>query len=337
MSALWGRGNRPTWPSGANHSCSPTRPVIPIATPCSGSTTIRAELSAISIPQLLRDEWKLLVAVMLLMAAPVALNAWRRRYTGRTGWKRFALRAAGAYASLLIMGVLGALGYFSLLSSNKLNQRLGWMTANKPVQLATGEIVLPLYSDRYFASIMAISGDRGNSWQASEPLVGYGNIQPSLVERSDGTLVAWMRESGLRKRIRYGVSSDQGRSWSSVRESALPNPGAKVAVNALASGDWLVAYNPLVDGRHSLGLAISHDEGDTWQTFHHLEEVSAEDGSFSYPCLVETSDGHIHATYTYQTRKDGKKTLESIKHVTLRRLGLAPQIQLADGPRATLR
>ena len=81
---------------------------------------------------------------MLLMAAPVAVNAWRRRRTGRAGWKRFALRATATYASLLIVGVLGAMGYFSLQSSNKLNQRLGWMTANKPVQLATGEIVLPL-------------------------------------------------------------------------------------------------------------------------------------------------------------------------------------------------
>jgi predicted neuraminidase len=184
---------------------------------------------------------------------------------------------------------------------------------------------------------MAISGDRGNSWQASEPLVGYGNIQPSLVERSDGTLVAWMRECGLRKRIRYGVSSDQGRTWSSVRESALPNPGSKVTVSALASGDWLVAYNPLVDGRHSLGLAISQDEGETWRPFHNLEEVSPKDGSFSYPCLAETSDGHIHVTYTYQQRKGGKKTLESIKHVTLGRPSSAPQIRLAEGPGATLR
>jgi predicted neuraminidase len=297
---------------------------------------IRAELSAISISQLFLDEWKLLAALMLLMAAPVAVNAWRRRCTGRRGWKRFALRATATYASLLIVGVLGTVGFFSLQSSNKLNQRLGWMTANKPVQLATGEIVLPLYSDRFFASIMAISSDRGTSWQASEPLVGYGNIQPSLVERSDGTLVAWMRDSGPRKRIRYCVSSNRGRTWSSVRESALPNPGAKVAVTALASGDWLVAYNPLVDGRHSLDLAISHDEGDTWRTFHHLEEVSPEDGSFSYPCLVETTDGQIHVTYTYRQYKDGK-TLKSIKHVSLRQPGLAPQVQMAEGPRATLR
>ena len=140
-----------------------------------------------------------------------------------------------------------------------------------------------------------------------------------------------MRESGLRKRIRYSVSSNRGRTWSSVSESALPNPGAKVAVTALASGDWVVAYNPLVDGRHSLCLAISHDEGDTWRPFHHLDEVSPEEGSFSYPCLAETSDGCIHVTYSYRQREDGK-TLKSIKHVTLRRPGLAPEVQLAESP-----
>jgi predicted neuraminidase len=295
---------------------------------------IRAEVSATSIWQLLLDEWKVLVALMLLVAGTAAVNAWRRRRTGRAGWKRFVLRATAMYASMLIVGVVGAMGYFSLQSSNKLNQRIGWMTANKPLQLATGEIVLPLYSDRFVASIMAISSDGGTTWQVSEPMVGYGNIQPSLVECSDGKLIAWMRESGPRKRIRYSASSNQGRTWSPVQESALPNPGAKVAVTSLASGDWVVAYNPLVDGRHSLCLAISDDEGDTWRPFHHLDETSPEMGSFSYPCLTETSDGCIHVTYSYRQRQDGR-ALKSIKHVILRRPALDSDVQLANSSRAT--
>ena len=297
---------------------------------------IRAELSTDSIPLLLLDAWKLLVALMLLMAAPVAVNAWRRRRTGRSGWNRFVLRAGAIYASLLIVGVVGAIGYFSFQSSNKLNQRLGWMTADKPVQLASGEIVLPLYSDRFLASIMAISSDGGTTWEASDPLVGYGNIQPSLMERRSGELVAWMRESGLRKRIRYSVSSNRGRTWSSVSESTLPNPGSKVVITALANGDWVIAYNPLVDGRHSLCLAISHDEGETWRPFHSLDETSPEKGSFSYPSLIETSDGCIQVTYSYRQREGGK-SLKSIKHVTLRPPGLVPEVQLAKSPRATRR
>jgi predicted neuraminidase len=206
------------------------------------------------------------------------------------------------------------------------------MTAEKPVQLSTGEIVLPLYSDRFVASIMAISSDGGTTWETSDPLVGYGNIQPSLVERRNGELVAWMRESGLRKRIRYSVSKDRGRTWSSVSESALPNPGAKVAITALANGDWVIAYNPLVDGRHSLCLAISKDEGETWQPFHHLDATFPEKGSFSYPSLIGTSDGCIQVTYSYR-QQEGK----SIKHVTLRTLGSIPEVQLVNRPGATRR
>ncbi|MEX2306070.1 MAG: exo-alpha-sialidase [Pirellulales bacterium] len=300
---------------------------------------IRAEFSAVSLTAILVDGWKLLVALLLMLVAPAAVHAWRRRRTGRSGWKRFALRASALYASLLVVVGVAAVGYFSLQSQSKLNQRLGWMTANKPVKLSTGEIVLPLYSDRFIASIMAISNDGGNSWQASEPLVGYGNIQPSLVETGSGELVAWMRENGPRKRVRYSVSADRGRSWSPVRESALPNPGTKVAVTALDNGDWLVAYNPLVDGRHSLSLAISNDEGHTWRPFHHLEDAaSSEEGEFSYPCLIQTSDGSIHVTYTYRRTRDGALR-KSIRHVTLRRPepASAPAVRLAEGIHGTVR
>jgi predicted neuraminidase len=297
---------------------------------------ISAEMSTMPIPLLLLDAWKHLLVVVLLLGGPVAVNAWRRRRTGRTGWKRFALRASAMYASLIVVCVGGTIGYFSLQSSDKLNQRLGWLTANKPVQLASGEIVLPLYSDRFVASIMAISSDGGTTWEASDPLVGYGNIQPSLVERRDGELVAWMRESGLRKRIRCSVSSNRGRNWSSVSDSELPNPGAKVAVVGLANDDWVMAYNPLVDGRHSLCVSVSHDEGETWRPFHSLEESLPDIGSFSYPCLAEMADGCIQVTYTYRHHEGGNE-LKSIKHVTLRPPGFVPEVQLAESPRATPR
>jgi predicted neuraminidase len=297
---------------------------------------IRAEMSATSLPRFFLNEWKWLAAPLLMLAIPVAVHLWRARRTGQAGWKRFALRASALYAALTIVGVASAIGYFSLQSRDRLKQRLGWLTANKPVQLASGEILLPLYSDRFLASIMAISSDGGASWQTSEPLVGYGNVQPSLMETNCGKLVAWMRENGPRKRIRHSVSSDCGRTWSSVTESELPNPGAKVAVTALASGDWVLAYNPLVDGRHSLSLAISDDEGRTWRPFHLLEEASPEEGAFSYPCLVETSDGAIHVTYSCRQRQDGKSQ-KSIKHVSVRRPEPKPQHRLAEGPRDLLR
>ena len=49
---------------------------------------------------------------------------------------------------------------------------------------------------------MAISDDRGETWTASRPLIGFGNIQPSLVRKNDGELVAFMRDNGPHHRIR---------------------------------------------------------------------------------------------------------------------------------------
>lgn len=274
---------------------------------------IQAELSATTLSKLLRKDWELILIVSLVLTAPVGIHWWRRRRTGLGGWKRYALRATLYYTSLATIAAVGAFGYFALSAGPKLNQRLGWLTANKPVELQSGEIVLPLYSDRFLASIMAISADGGKSWEASQPIVGYGSIQPSLIERKNGDLVVLMRENGVRKRIRYSVSTDQGRQWSDVQETALPNPGSKINVIALATGEWMLAYNNLLDGRHTLSLAISRDEGNSWQPYHRLEKDAPGLASFSYPCLLETYDRQIHVTYS-QNQAEGK----SIKHVSLR-------------------
>jgi BNR repeat protein len=84
----------------------------------------------------------------------------------------------------------------------KLYQRLGWQPRCKPTILPSGRMLLPLYSDTFSISIMAITDDGGMTWQASKPLLGFGNIQPSVLRRTDGTLVAYMRENGPRKRVR---------------------------------------------------------------------------------------------------------------------------------------
>ena len=58
----------------------------------------------------------------------------------------------------------------STLSRDELYQRLGWMPRVHPVVLPSGRWILPLYTDTFSASIMAISDDRGETWTASKPL-----------------------------------------------------------------------------------------------------------------------------------------------------------------------
>src|SRR6478672_6744512 len=81
-------------------------------------------------------------------------------------------------------------------AADKLTRRLGWMTRAHPYVLDGTRVIVPLYSDGFSFSLMNISDDWGATWHTSAPLVEFGNIQPSLVRKTDGTLVAYMRDNG---------------------------------------------------------------------------------------------------------------------------------------------
>lgn len=189
---------------------------------------------------------------------------------------------------------------------DKLTGRLGWQPRCKPTVLPSGRILLPLYTDTFSVSVMAISDDGGQTWTASEPLVGFGNLQPTVLRRNDGTLVAYMRENGPLHKIRVCQSNDDGVRWGPVGTIDLPNPGAGIDGLRLASGTWLLIYNDTTQHRNSLALALSKDEGRTWSLARHLEHHPS--GSFHYPAIIQGSDGTIHAVYSYFAKEeDGKE------------------------------
>jgi predicted neuraminidase len=203
------------------------------------------------------------------------------------------------------------------MASDKLSARLGWFTRTHPVELPGGRILLPLYSDGFSMSLMGISDDGGKTWFASEPIVGYGNIQPSIVRKKDGTLVAYMRDNGpAPKRIHTSTSKDEGMTWTPAEDTQLPNPGASVEAIALRSGNWIIVYNDLERGRHSLAMSMSEDEGATWKWTRHIEQ--RQGSQFHYPSVIQARDGSIHVTYSYFV-PDGPqgKQVKSIKHVRL--------------------
>ena len=144
---------------------------------------------------------------------------------------------------------------------------------------------------------MAVSDDGGETWYASRPLIGFGNIQPAVLRRNDGTLVAYMRENGPRKRIRISQSKDDGLTWGPVGEAELPNPGSGLDGLRLANGHWLLVYNDTTRGRNSLAVSLSEDEGRTWQYTRHLERH--ESGAYHYPAMIQARDGLIHVVYSY--------------------------------------
>lgn len=198
-----------------------------------------------------------------------------------------------------------ALDRLATRSKDELYQRLGWMPRVHPTVLPSGRWLLPLYSDTFNASIVAISDDQGASWSSSTPMLGFGNIQPSLVRKTDGTIVAFMRDNGRHHKIRLSTSRDEGRSWGPVTDSVHPNPGAGIEALRLTGGRWALVYNDTARGRHSLALSLSDDEGETWKWTRHIERLEPGQGQFHYPSLLQTRDGKIHVTYTRRLTKQG--------------------------------
>lgn len=191
---------------------------------------------------------------------------------------------------------------------DKLFQRLGWQPRCKPTILQSGRIVFPLYSDTFSMSLMAISDDDGRTWFAGKPMMGFGNIQPAVVERKDGTLVAYMRENGPLNKVRVSESKDAGETWGPVGVIDIPNPGSGVDALRLANGHWLLICNDQPKGRNKLTVYLSEDEGRTWPIHRALEDH--EKGSYHYPALTQGADGTIHFVYSYFV-DEGK----SMKHV----------------------
>jgi predicted neuraminidase len=212
-------------------------------------------------------------------------------------------------------------------AADKLTRRLGWMTRAHPYVLDGTRLIVPLYSDGFDFSLMAISDDWGETWKTSTPLVGPGNIQPSLARRQDGTLVAYMRDNGPPpKRLMTSRSSDRGETWSPVEDTELPNPGSGAEVAVLKSGAWALVCNDLERDRYSLAVSLSEDEGRTWRWTRHIERDAdpsdpQQRGQYHYPSIIQAADGTLHVTYSYfipaaraQKDAEGRLVRKSIKH-----------------------
>jgi predicted neuraminidase len=190
---------------------------------------------------------------------------------------------------------------------------IGWMTRIKPLVQANGRIILPLYSDGFNLSMMAISDDKGATWLPGRPLVGRGPIQPALAQRKDGTIIAYARDSGSEPtRVHVSESRDNGQSWTASRKTDIPNT-ASVELLVLKNGKWAFLGNDIDNGRHILSLYLSDDEGRTWKWKTRIEDHPAGQGGYSYPSLIQSPDGLLHMTYSHHADNQHK----SIKHVVV--------------------
>ncbi len=198
---------------------------------------------------------------------------------------------------------------------------------NKPIQLADGTIFCPSSTEpeeaekgNCWAIHFELSRDLGRTWEVIGPIndgIEFEAIQPSILTASNGDLQILFRTK--QNCVGQSWSRDGGKTWGDLTCTDIPNPSAGIDAVTLADGRQLLVYNHSIRegdekkpetfslGRQTLNVALSPD-GQTWHPIITLED-DVRGTEYSYPAVIQTIDGKVHVTYTWNRK--------SIKHVTL--------------------
>lgn len=182
---------------------------------------------------------------------------------------------------------------------------------NKPIVLSDGTWLAPASNERegVWNAFVDRSEDSGQSWRQSEFLKlnrdsvpGEGVIQPALWESEPGKVHMLLRSSaGV---ICRSDSEDYGRTWSPVYRTTLPNPNSGIDVTRLEDNTLVLIFNPDNENwgsRSPVSLAVSRDNGRTWDPIIELEK-GAEEDEFSYPSVISFGDT-VAVTYTWKRER----------------------------------
>ena len=188
---------------------------------------------------------------------------------------------------------------------------------NKPMLIGK-TLVCPTSTERDGWKVhFEYTNDFGRTWERgpdlndAKPITG---IQPSILRHDANTLQALCRSTN--GTINQTWSKDNGKTWSTLSQTTLPNPNSGIDAITLKDGRHVLVYNHVKpkereeDGwsdRSPLNVSISSD-GIHWEPLVVLENEPK--GEFSYPTVMQTSDGNIHITYTWKRKK--------VKHVVIK-------------------
>ena len=180
---------------------------------------------------------------------------------------------------------------------------------NKPVLLSDGRLICPSSTenkDGRWQVHLEVTTDTAKTWNSSGPLndgLKYHIIQPSvLLYRDRQQLLCRSMEN----RIVSLWSRDGGGNWSQPDTTSLLNPNSGTDAVTLNNGWQLLVYNPTErtkdnwgGSRSPLNVAISKD-GIKWKDVLVLENAP---GEYSYPAVIQSKDGIVHITYTWNRKK----------------------------------
>lgn len=174
---------------------------------------------------------------------------------------------------------------------------------NKPLRLADGTLVCGSSTEhdgwRLHFELYDKEGKPLAHLEPQDNRAAPQAIQPGLLTLRDETIVALCRPK-MRGGLVETRSSDGGKTWSQGKLVGLPNPGSGIDTVTLADGRHLLVYNHTTSGRSPLNIAIAADDKLVWQAAVELENTP---GEYSYPAIIQSADGMVHATYTWKRQE----------------------------------
>ena len=187
---------------------------------------------------------------------------------------------------------------------------------NKPI-INKGRLIAPTsIEEGGWRLYFEYSDDMGKTWKRTDFVKadeGVKAIQPAIMVLADGRLAAVARTRSEHIGITY--SSDNGLTWSKLELIDTPNNNSGLDAVTLKDGRHALICNdrPIPKGikngkgaRTPLSVMLS-DDGVNWRHWVTLEDSPIN--QYSYPSIIQTSDGKLHCIYTWRRQR--------IKHVVL--------------------
>jgi predicted neuraminidase len=202
---------------------------------------------------------------------------------------------------------------------------------DKPLVLADGTIVSGSSREPAWTAWIERSTNNGKDWTTFGPIElqetpaalaartnpissnqppmyrgPLGVLQPTVVQLEGDHLRFYARTRSTTAKIAASDSLDAGKSWSRPHFIDLPNPNSGIDAVRLRDGRIVMVFNNSSRERTPLNLAVSTD-GEHFSIFSTLEDTL---GEYSYPAIVQASNGDLLITYTWRR--------ETIKFVRLK-------------------
>lgn len=229
-------------------------------------------------------------------------------------WLFYVVRFGDTWSTSRIMAKVSSDNAETWSDASLLALEEGMMVRNRPIVLADGDYLLPIYHEtgqdteqvgRDSSSLFLRYDVKKKRWSETNRIHSRtGNIQPAVVQVSAEHLIAYCRRGGGYGPTTSGYlvkseSIDGGRTWGPGEETAIPNPNAAIDFIKLSNGHLLLVYNDSMSNRTPLTVAVSEDGG---KSFARKRNILEGKTSFAYPLAIQTSDGKIHVLYTTSER-----------------------------------